>query len=345
MKGAGRAHKAGGTIRAVAARSVLPGDVHPEPVQRVQRNNTDSSRQPVPPKPDGAAAPVRSGSEGGESERGVPPPGEGVRWNRGRGEGIAAWSAVPLWAAGLLLAVEALGWVAYSAGLASAVAVDWVPLTATAAAGLAAMWFWRNSNAERFDDGTHVPTPKIAWMLAAFFAAALTIAATHIGVGVTAALIASAAGEEAVFRVAAPALIVAVLLRVRVRLSLANIAAFCFAAAVFAFMPGHVAQADGGSQLPWFALATMWTLMLWWKMPLWVPWLSHATMNAASAVMVAGGSTLWWPIALFVPMACLVVHVAVTDHIAKKAAAASRNQQEIASRVPPPGAAAPTSLS
>lgn len=209
-------------------------------------------------------------------------------------------------AAVTVIAVEVAAWVWFAAGGHWAHA-GWVPLTPTVAAGVVAMWAWRNLNTP---DGA----PKVAYAVAAFCVSVLCAATLYIGPTVTIGIVLSAAGEEAVFRVALPAVVAAGLARVGVRAPLAHLGAFAAAAAVFAYMPGHIAQAGATGQLPWFALATMWTLMLRWRMPLWVPWLSHAAMNAAAAVMLAGGSSLWWPITLFMPMIALVAHARCNDH-------------------------------
>lgn len=202
--------------------------------------------------------------------------------------GPPAWGALPLWAAAVVVAAEAASWWfdlwVYPGG---------VPLSPAAVVGGGAVAM----SARRARWGL----PAVP--LLSLFAVAALGALVQLGPVVPMALAMAAAGEEAVYRLGVPVLVVWVLRRFGWGGLLVPAVAVGTATAVFAFLPGHAEQFSSSplGPLPWVAVAVLWAWMLWRGMSIAVVAYHHAALNCVAFSVGAGAPSWWWTAAVAVP--------------------------------------------
>lgn len=203
-------------------------------------------------------------------------------------DGPALWRSAPLWVAAAIAAVEALSW---GAGLWWQVGD--VPLSPSAALGLVVVAVYARRG--------RLGAPAVP--IVAFLAVAVLCAAVYSGTGTPVALVAAAAGEESVYRLALPLLVAALLRRAGAPRPVPCLAAVASVSVLFAFLPGHVAQFATSplGPVPWIGLSVMWMWMLWRGASIVVVAAHHTALNCVAFSTSAGASPLLWTAAVVVP--------------------------------------------
>ena len=156
------------------------------------------------------------------------------------------------------------------------------------------------------------PPPPATWVfiIAALPAAMMSI--TYAGVASSTGLLFVAFGEEAVFRVAVPLLVLAIINKATGTTRWTRwspLVAVSFSAVVFAVMPGHVAQwgTSPTGPAPWVALSILWAGMLLRGLPLVAVIVHHALVDFAALSVTHGAPAVTWTAFLVLPVATGIV--------------------------------------
>jgi hypothetical protein len=211
---------------------------------------------------------------------------------------VSLWASFPVPFALLLVLLDVWSW-----SRDVWVEVEGIPLSLASPVAVAAMVVWV----------VRCRPPLSASVMSAVAAVVLVSSLVVLSMPFVTALLVSASTETAVYFVAVPALVLAVSRRFLPPVW-ATVSAVAVSAAVFAALPGHVAQYGVVGPLPWLGMAVLWSWMLWRHAPAWSVACQHAGLNAAAFASVwYVMPAWWWPLALTAPIVAYVVFEGVAD--------------------------------